>query len=511
MSEQTVNEQLAEIITSITTLKRNLEGFITAAVGSDMETLSGVVENLSTIVTAVGDAQAAQASAESARDASVDAKEAAETAQGVAESAALDAGAAAGGSAVAQSFAETAQGAAETAAGDALIAAGAAQTAQGLAETAQGLAETAQGGAETAQGLAESAKDDAETAKGLAETAQSAAESAKDDAETAKGLAETAQGLAETAQGAAETAQGLAETAQGLAETAQGAAETAKDDAESAALAAMVAKIEWLGAWSSETAYIERQAVAYSGTSYICTADHTNQQPPNASYWDVLAARGNDGEMAGPETSTDEALARFNGTGGSSLQNSTATLDDNGNLTIPANAGVRLIAGTAPTTAAGAIAIYAKVVGGQPELFFREESSGDEVQITSAGSVLLSVSSITSDMPFGAGWGWNYEGEPLLVMTYGAALLVRDITIEGLEAHLGTAATGAALIFDILKNGTTIFSSKPQFAAGSTTLTAGTLSVTTANAGDRITFAVTQKGSSNAGEKLLATVKARLR
>lgn len=43
--------------------------------------------------------------------------------------------------------------------------------------------------------------------------------------------------------------------------------------------------------------------------------------------------------------------------------------------------------GTAPSTNLGQGALYTKDTSGQPELFFREESDGDEVQITSAGSI----------------------------------------------------------------------------------------------------------------------------
>lgn len=42
------------------------------------------------------------------------------------------------------------------------------------------------------------------------------------------------------------------------------------------------------------------------------------------------------GDVAGPASSTDEALARFDGTGGKTIQNSNATLDDTGNLNVAA-------------------------------------------------------------------------------------------------------------------------------------------------------------------------------
>jgi hypothetical protein len=49
---------------------------------------------------------------------------------------------------------------------------------------------------------------------------------------------------------------------------------------------------------------------------------------------------------------------------------------------------------TAPTTAASKGAIYTKDSGTQPELFFREESSGDEVQITSNGATIYKTNTL---------------------------------------------------------------------------------------------------------------------
>ena len=51
----------------------------------------------------------------------------------------------------------------------------------------------------------------------------------------------------------------------------------------------------WRGAWSGSTAYAVSDGVTHNGTSYVCTTAHTNHEPPNASYWDVLAAGGSGG------------------------------------------------------------------------------------------------------------------------------------------------------------------------------------------------------------------------
>ncbi len=51
---------------------------------------------------------------------------------------------------------------------------------------------------------------------------------------------------------------------------------------------------------------------------------------------------------------------------------------------------------SAPSTPASYGALYTKDTGGQPELFFREESSGDEVQLTSAGSLNITLTPAAS-------------------------------------------------------------------------------------------------------------------
>lgn len=54
-------------------------------------------------------------------------------------------------------------------------------------------------------------------------------------------------------------------------------------------------------------------------------------------------------------------------------------------VSVNANGKIFLVEGTVPSTAANGGALYTKDTGGQPELFYREESDGDEVQITSSG------------------------------------------------------------------------------------------------------------------------------
>jgi len=50
--------------------------------------------------------------------------------------------------------------------------------------------------------------------------------------------------------------------------------------------------LNWKGEWSDATAYAVDDAVEHQGDSYICVQTHSNQEPPNAVYWELLAAGG---------------------------------------------------------------------------------------------------------------------------------------------------------------------------------------------------------------------------
>lgn len=61
---------------------------------------------------------------------------------------------------------------------------------------------------------------------------------------------------------------------------------------------------------------------------------HVTSLCQNAVWKDVATAAGGAG-VSGPVSSTDNAVARFDGTGGATLQNSLATIDDSGSVNIP--------------------------------------------------------------------------------------------------------------------------------------------------------------------------------
>lgn len=67
-----------------------------------------------------------------------------------------------------------------------------------------------------------------------------------------------------------------------------------------------------------------------------------------------LTREGAIGDVFGPGSSTDNAIARFDGTDGKTLQNSNATLSDEGKLSLAAGttaaAQINLASSTAPTS-----------------------------------------------------------------------------------------------------------------------------------------------------------------
>lgn len=123
----------------------------------------------------------------------------------------------------------------------------------------------------------------------------------------AAAAASAAEAEATAIQIAADATQIATDAATAATAAASAEAVAAKDDAEAAATeaaasanAAIVAKIVWRGLWNAGTAYVVSDAVSDVGSSYICKAPHTGHAPPNATYWDLMAERGDDGPV-GPQ------------------------------------------------------------------------------------------------------------------------------------------------------------------------------------------------------------------
>jgi hypothetical protein len=99
--------------------------------------------------------------------------------------------------------------------------------------------------------------------------------------------------------------------------------------------------VEWQGEWSSATEYVARDVVYRLGSSYICILTNTNQEPPNATYWELVAQKGIDGEGAGdvvgPASSTTDRVATFDGITGKLLKDGGKTISEIEAASLPAS------------------------------------------------------------------------------------------------------------------------------------------------------------------------------
>jgi hypothetical protein len=48
----------------------------------------------------------------------------------------------------------------------------------------------------------------------------------------------------------------------------------------------------WKGIWDIGISYLINDMVTVDGSTYICTDANTGNQPPNASYWALIAEKG---------------------------------------------------------------------------------------------------------------------------------------------------------------------------------------------------------------------------
>jgi hypothetical protein len=84
-----------------------------------------------------------------------------------------------------------------------------------------------------------------------------------------------------------------------------------------------------------------------------------------------------------------------------------------------------------------------------------------------------------------------------------------NMTIKLVRLSVDTAPTGANLITDINKNGTTIFTAqanRPSIIAGSTTGSTSKMDIATVFEGDKITLDIDQVGSTTVGKNLAVSI-----
>lgn len=76
---------------------------------------------------------------------------------------------------------------------------------------------------------------------------------------------------------------------------APGAPGTPGVDGDDGAPGADGASFTWRGAWLSGATYAPNDTVSLAGASWVCILGHTNQTPPNGTYWSLMASKGDAG------------------------------------------------------------------------------------------------------------------------------------------------------------------------------------------------------------------------
>ena len=108
---------------------------------------------------------------------------------------------------------------------------------------------------------------------------------------------------------------------------------------------------------------------------------------------------------------------------------------------------------------------------------------------TQAANLLLPY-----DIGFIAGFNGYHVAEAVAVKTYGQMIMCRLGTFVGVKGWLDSPPLGNTII-DIEKNGTSIFSTKPQFSQTNYLSTNYVFSTTSFSPTQRITFKVTTLGN----------------
>lgn len=125
-----------------------------------------------------------------------------------------------------------------------------------------------------------------------------------------------------------------------------------------------------------------------------------------------------------------------------------------------------------------------------------------------------SLTQLPYDMAFAAGYDADLTIEDLEVSTnntsYGVIVMGRTGIFDGEVGTIQTPSANASVICDIELNGTSIYNTPPRFNIGSSTLTSGSLGITSFSSGDNITFKITQIGSGTVGAGVRFLLKCRV-
>lgn len=299
--------------TAAGTSATNAASSASAAAGSATTAATQATNASNSATAAAGSASAASTSASNAASSASAASSSASSASSSATSASTSAATATTKASEAASSASAAATSASNAATSATSASGSATTAATQATNASSSATAAATSASSASTSATNAANSATAAGTSASNAATSASAASTSASQASTSATNAASSASAASGSASTASAAATAAQ----AAKTAAEAVYDNFDD----------RYLGAKASAPTVDNDGNALVTGALYF-NSTLGQMAAWNGSSWGAIGS--NPDSVLGPASSTDNAIARFDGTTGKLVQNSTATVSDTG-------------------------------------------------------------------------------------------------------------------------------------------------------------------------------------
>lgn len=173
-----------------------------------------------------------------------------------------------------------------------------AENARAAAETDRKAFDTQAEADEAARATAEKGRVSAETARASAETSRASAEQSRASAEEQRATNEGNRQTSEQGRVEAEQARVTAEETRQTNETARQQGYTAMNQTV-AKVGTDMAQFKVWETYSASKSYVPLNKVTYNGSSYICISAVEGVAPPNETYWQLIAAKGADGEGTG--------------------------------------------------------------------------------------------------------------------------------------------------------------------------------------------------------------------
>ncbi|WP_375791294.1 hypothetical protein ACE102_17525 [Bradyrhizobium sp. vgs-9] len=199
------------------------------------------------------------------------------------------------------------------------------------------------------------------------------------------------------------------------------------------------------GAWSGATAYAANDVVTLSGSSYVCVLDHTNHTPPNATYWQLLASKGDTG-ATGSTGAAGTNAPTYGGTSTTSLAIGTGSKVFTTQAGLAYNNGARVRASSGANWLEG-VATY-------------------------SGTTLTITSDKTNGSGTFASWTFNVAGQPGAGDLSSANNLSDVANVATARANLGAGTVNSVTAGTGLSGGTITSSGTIALALNNATLQA---------------------------------------